>query len=123
MFEDDIGFTTAVELARCIRNKEISPVELIEVVLRRTEVIQAALNPFITITDDIARTEAKIAEKAVMNGDDLGPIHGVPFTVKDLVNTAGVTTTFGSFAFEDNVPKIDSIGVARLRRAGGIFNW
>ena len=121
MFEDDIGFTTAAELARCIRNKEISPVELIEVVLRRTEVIQAELNPFITITDDIARTEAKIAEKAVMNGDDLGPIHGVPFTVKDLVNTADVTTTFGSFAFKDNVPKIDSIGVARLRRAGGIL--
>ena len=121
MVEDDIGFKSAVELALCIRKKEISPVELTEVILNRAEEIQAKLNPFITIAHDVARVEAKIAEKSVMDGDDLGLLHGVPFTVKDLVNTAGVKTTFGSFAFKDNVPQIDSIGVARLRRAGGIL--
>ena len=115
MSDEDLGFMTAVEAVRRIRAKEISPVELTDAVLRRTEAVQNACNAFITISDDVAQAEAKRAEDAVMAGTDLGPLQGVPFTVKDLVNTADVKTTFGSHGFAANVPATDSIGIARLR--------
>ncbi len=121
MSDEELGFLSAVEAAKRIRDKDLSPVELTEAVLRRSEAVQAALNPFITISADVARAEATAAERAVMAGDDLGPLHGVPFTVKDLINTSGVRTTFGSHAMEDNVPETDSIGIARLRAAGAIL--
>lgn len=121
MSDEDLGFMTAFEAARLIRAKEISPVELTDAVLRRAEIVQNTCNAFITISDEVARAEARRAEESVMAGDDLGPLHGVPFTVKDLVNTAGVRTTFGSHAFADNVPKSDSIGIARLRDAGAVL--
>ncbi len=121
MSDEDLGFMTAVEAARRIRAKELSPVELTHAVLRRAEVVQHANNAFITISDDVARAEAKRAEDAVMAGNDLGPLHGVPFTVKDLVNTKNVKTTFGSHSFAANVPATDSIGIARLRAAGAVL--
>ena len=121
MSDEDLGFMTAVEAVRRIRAKEISPVELTDAVLRRAEVVQNACNAFITISDHVARAEAKRAEDAVMAGDDLGPLQGVPFTVKDLVNIAEVRTTFGSHGFAANVPETDSAGVARLRAAGAVL--
>ena len=121
MSDEDLGFMTAVEAVRRIRAKEISPVELTDAVLRRAEAVQNACNAFITISDDVARSEAKRAEDAVMAGNDLGPLQGVPFTVKDLVNTADVKTTFGSHGFAANVPATDSIGIARLRAAGAVL--
>lgn len=121
MSDNDLGYMSAVDAADRIRKKQISPVELTEAVLKRVEGVQAELNAFITISGDVARAEAKVREQAVMSGGVLGPLHGIPFTVKDLVNTAGVKTTFGSFAFADNIPELDSIGVARLRAAGAIL--
>ena len=121
MSDEDLGFMTAADAAQRIRTRELSPVDLTAAVLRPAEAVQSTHNAFITISDDVARTEAKAAETAVMNGDDLGPLHGVPFTVKDLVNTAGVKTTFGSHAFADNIPAVDSIGISRLRAAGAIL--
>ena len=121
MSDEDLGFMTAVEAVRRIRAKEISPVELTDAVLRRAEAVQNACNAFITISDDVARAEAKRAEDAGMAGNDLGPLQGVPFTVKDLVNTADVKTTFGSHGFAANVPATDSIGIARLRAAGAVL--
>ncbi len=121
MSDRELGYMSAVEAASRIRKKELSPIELTDAVLRRVETIQAELNPFVTVSDHVARTEAKIAEEAVMSGVDLGPLHGVPLTVKDLINTAGVRTTYGSCAFTDNIPESDSISVARLRNAGAIL--
>src|SRR6202040_2542493 len=83
--------------------------------------VQPVLNAFITVCGEEARAAAKTAEGAVMRGDAVGPLHGVPFAVKDLVNTAGVRTTFGSVALADNVPAADSTAVARLKAAGAIL--
>jgi aspartyl-tRNA(Asn)/glutamyl-tRNA(Gln) amidotransferase subunit A len=117
----DLAFTSAAELARLIASRTLSPVELVELVLSRIERAQPALNAFITVTAEAARAAARAAEAAVMRGDPLGPLLGVPFSVKDLVNTAGVRTTFGSVALADNVPAADSVAVARLKRAGVIL--
>src|SRR6202023_939765 len=109
------------ELAALIARRAVSPVELVDAVLDRIERSQPALNAFITVRADEARAAAREAEAAVVRGETLGPLHGVPFAVKDLVNTAGVRTTFGSVALADNVPAADSPAVARLKTAGAIL--
>ena len=118
---DDLAFTSAAELAQLIAGRQVLPVEAVDAVLDRIERAQPALNAFITVCAEEARTAAKEAEAAVMRGEKLGPLHGVPFAVKDLLNTAGVRTTFGSFALADNVPAADSPAVARLKTAGAIL--
>jgi aspartyl-tRNA(Asn)/glutamyl-tRNA(Gln) amidotransferase subunit A len=117
----EFAFSSAVQLADLIAQKGISPVELVEAALERIEQSQPSLNAFITVCAEEARAAAWEAEAAVMLGDPLGPLHGVPFAVKDLVNTAGVKTTFGSVALADNVPTVDSPSVARLKAAGAIL--
>jgi aspartyl-tRNA(Asn)/glutamyl-tRNA(Gln) amidotransferase subunit A len=116
----DIADLSAVVLADAIRRRTISAVEATEAVLARIEE-RRELNAFITITADEARAQARAAEKAVMRGDDLPALHGIPYSVKDLVNTAGVRTTMGSRLFEDNVPAEDAVSVARARAAGAIL--
>ncbi|MBI1736385.1 MAG: amidase [Candidatus Rokubacteria bacterium] len=111
----------ALTLARRIRTKEISPVEVVDAVLRRIEALQPTVNAFITVTADAARADARRAEAAVMAGEPLGPFHGVPFSVKDLVFTRGVRTTMGSVIFADQVPADDAVPVQRLRAAGAIL--
>src|SRR5437762_4043765 len=118
---DDLAFTSAAELAALIAQRVMSPVEIVDIVLDRIEKTQPTLNAFITVSADDARAAAKAAEAAVMRGDALGPLHGVPFAVKDLVNTVGVRTTFGSWALADNVPSADSPAVARLKAAGAVL--
>jgi aspartyl-tRNA(Asn)/glutamyl-tRNA(Gln) amidotransferase subunit A len=115
------AFASAAELAELVAEKAISPVELVDDLLGRIEDSQATLNAFITVCAEEARAAAWEAEAAVMLGDPLPPLHGVPFAVKDLVNTAGVRTTFGSVALADNVPAADSPSVARLKAAGAIL--
>src|SRR5262249_46545366 len=113
--------TDAVTLARLIRTKEISPVELIEAVLLRIEALQPKVNAFITVTADEARAAARAAEALVMAGGMLGSLHGVPFSVKDLLFTRGVRTTMGSAIFADQGPSADAVAVWRLRDAGAIL--
>jgi len=117
----ELAFASAAQLAELIAKKGISPVELVEAALDRIARSQPTLNAFITVCAEEARAAAWEAEAAVMLGDPLGPLHGVPFAVKDLVNTAGVRTTFGSVALADNVPATDSPAVARLKAAGAIL--
>src|SRR5271156_5806251 len=117
----ELAFTSAAQLAELVARKEVSPVELVDAALDRIGKSQPTLNAFITVCAEEARAAAWEAEAAVMLGDALGPLHGVPFAVKDLVNTKGVRTTFGSVALADNVPVADSIAVARLKRAGAIL--
>lgn len=114
-------YTPATVLAALIRARELSPVELVETVLRRIEASQPVLNAFITVTAETAMAEAREAEAAVARGDPLGPLHGVPFSVKDLIATRGVRTTMGSLIFENSVPDADAVAVARLKAAGGIL--
>jgi aspartyl-tRNA(Asn)/glutamyl-tRNA(Gln) amidotransferase subunit A len=113
--------TDALTLARQIGAKEISPVQVVDAVLRRIEALQPSVNAFITVTADEAREAARRAEAAVMAGGRLGPLHGVPFSVKDLLFTRGVRTTMGSRIFADQVPGEDAVPVRRLREAGAIL--
>jgi len=118
---EELAFTPAAELAARIRRRALSPVELMDATLTRIAALQPVLNCFITVCGEAALAAARAAEDAVMRGAALGPLHGVPFSVKDLVNTAGVRTTFGSHVFEDNVPAADAVSVARLKAAGAIL--
>ena len=111
----------ALTLARRIRSKEVSPVAVVEAVLARIEALQPTVNAFITVTADEAREAARRAEAAVRAGERLGPLHGVPFSVKDLLFTKGVRTTMGSLIFADQVPGEDAVPVRRLREAGAIL--
>jgi len=115
-----IADMTATELAAAIRARRISPVEAVEAALDRIEE-RKDLNAFMAIPAERARAEARRAEDAVMRGDPLPPLHGIPFSVKDLTNTEGVPTTQGCALFADTVPSTDAVSVARARAAGAIL--
>jgi aspartyl-tRNA(Asn)/glutamyl-tRNA(Gln) amidotransferase subunit A len=120
MNKEDLCFTPATELAALIRAKQISPVEVIDTVLERIEAIEPKINAFATLTADRARDAAREAEAAVARGDDLGPLHGVPCTIKDLAEMAGVPAERGSFITKGEVPDFDTALVVRLKEAGAI---
>ena len=111
---------SAVTLREMIAAKEISPVELLEACIERIETINPFVNAVTATCFDRARDEAHAAESAVLKGEPLGLLHGLPLGVKDLEPTAGLLTTFGSPSFRDHVPEHDIELVARLRRAGAI---
>lgn len=118
---DELCFWTAVRLRDAIARREISPVEVTRAVLERAVRLQPKLNCFITLCPDQALRDAKAAEQALMRGETKSLLHGIPYACKDLVNTAGVKTTFGSLLFTDNVPTEDAVAVARLRQHGAIL--
>jgi aspartyl-tRNA(Asn)/glutamyl-tRNA(Gln) amidotransferase subunit A len=120
MDSTELCFAPATRLAAMIRAKEVSPVEVVEAVLGRVQALEPRLNAFATLTADRAREDARKAEAAVMRGEPLGPLHGVPVTIKDLNETAGIPTERGSFIQKGNVPATDAPVVTRLRAAGGI---
>jgi aspartyl-tRNA(Asn)/glutamyl-tRNA(Gln) amidotransferase subunit A len=120
MGSSEFAFVPAIELAALIQSRALSPVELMSATLERIEHSQRTLNAFITIAADNAMDAARAAEAAVMRGDALGPLHGLPVAVKDLVPTAGIRTTWGSLIFKDHVPDRDALAVARLKAAGAI---
>jgi aspartyl-tRNA(Asn)/glutamyl-tRNA(Gln) amidotransferase subunit A len=112
---------TAADLAAAIKKKQVSPVEVVDAVLARIEKTKR-LNAYCLVDADGARDAANAAERALMKkGAKLGPLHGVPFSVKDLVITEGLATTFGTPIYRDNVTTEDAPSVAGLRRAGAIM--
>src|SRR5437879_4515412 len=122
MADARLAWLSATELAALIRKKTVSPVEVVGAVLARIEAVNPRLNAFVTLTGEQARREAKAAERALMKrGARLGPLHGVPFSVKDLVITRGVRTTFGTPLYRDHVPTEDAPMVERMKAAGGIM--
>lgn len=112
---------SATELRGLIAARKISPVEVVGAVLARAEALQPELNCFITLCDDEAMEAARAAERKVMAGEPLGLLHGIPVTVKDIVNTKGVKTTFGAVPYKDNVPAEDAVAVAKPRAEGAIL--
>ncbi|WP_343718261.1 amidase [Inquilinus sp.] len=110
----------AVELRRLIGAGEVSPVDLVESCIARIEAADPAVNAITAKAYDRARAEARAAEAAVRRGDALGPLHGLPIGVKDLSDTEGLLTAYGSPLFADNVPAADERVVAVLRQAGAI---
>ncbi len=114
-------FEDAVQLAAQVASRERSPVEIVRTHLARIATANPPLNAIVTLVAEQAIAEAKRAEQAVMRGDALGPLHGVPFTVKDSLDTAGVLTQRGSPIFKGRIPAADATSVARLRKAGAIL--
>lgn len=112
---------TATEARRLIGTKEISPVELVESCIARIEAVDGAVNCMVTRAYDRAREEAKVAEQMVMDGDDLGLLHGLPMGIKDLESTEGIRTTWGSLPTKDTVPEADQGSVAAVRAEGAIL--
>jgi len=110
----------ALELANQIRNKEVSSREVLEAHLARVEQCNGALNAIVRLLDDEARSAADAADAAVAAGDTLGPLHGVPCTVKENIDLAGTPTTQGVKAFADAIATIDAPSVERMRAAGAI---
>jgi aspartyl-tRNA(Asn)/glutamyl-tRNA(Gln) amidotransferase subunit A len=117
----DLPWRSAQELAALIRAKQVSPVEVIEALLARIERLNPALNCYATVTAEEARDAAVAAEVEVVTGETLGPLHGVPVSIKDLLFTRRVLTTGGSRLFADHVPEEDSVCVERLKGAGAII--
>jgi aspartyl-tRNA(Asn)/glutamyl-tRNA(Gln) amidotransferase subunit A len=117
----ELCWMTAAELATAIRRKKLSPVEVVDATLERIEKLKA-LNAYVTVDAEGAQRAARAAERALTRrGVKLGPLHGVPFSVKDLVLTKGVRTTFGTPLYRDNVPTQDAPTVERLKAAGAIM--
>jgi amidase len=111
---------SATELRRLIGARALSPVELIDSCLMRIARVNPAVNAVVTLDADRARAAAREAEAAVMRGDALGPLHGLPVAIKDTEDTAGLRTTYGSPLFAEHVPERDLGVAARLRAAGAI---
>ena len=117
---DEICRLDASELALRIREKQLSPVEVLDAHEERIAALNPGLNAIVTPNAQ-ARSEALNAERSVMRGDELGRLHGVPFTAKDSFDTAGLRTARGSLLFADNTPAGDATTIERLRSAGGIL--
>jgi aspartyl-tRNA(Asn)/glutamyl-tRNA(Gln) amidotransferase subunit A len=118
---DELCFLPATRLRESIGRRELSPVEVVQAVLQRAERLQQRLNCFVTICHDEALRDARAAESALMRGEPLGLLHGIPYTCKDLVDTRGVRTTLGSKLYAANVPDHDAVAVQRLRAQGAIL--
>ena len=121
MGNQDICWMSAVDIARAIREKKLSPVEIVNAILKRIETVNPKINAYVTLTADSALAEAKQAEEALMKDEKLGPLHGVPVSIKDLIYTKGVRTTMGSKLLEDFIPEEDAVLVTRLKEAGAIM--
>jgi amidase len=118
--DDELNWRPATELARLIRSKAISPVELLQVHPATIERLNPKTNAISTLAAASAMAKAQRAERAVMAGDEIGSLHGVPIGIKDLTPTAGIRTTFGSPLYADHVPNEDAAVVKRIKQAGGI---
>jgi aspartyl-tRNA(Asn)/glutamyl-tRNA(Gln) amidotransferase subunit A len=117
----DVCFMPATALAAVIRAKKVSPVELVNAIYARIHETNPRINAFCTLTEEQAHRAAKEAETAVMRGDRLGALHGVPVSIKDLFLTRGVRTMYGSRIRENYVPEEDAPAVAKLLAAGAIL--
>ena len=117
----ELAFMSAVELAQAIRQKKVSSLEGTENFFQRIDRLDSQLNSYLTLCRDQALADARAADEAVQRGSELGPLHGVPISIKDLEMTKGVTTTMGSAVFRHRVPDMDSIVVERVKASGAIM--
>jgi amidase len=117
---DSLARQSARQLARLIRTREVSPVEVLDAHVKVIEALNPRLNAFVTLAVEAARDAALGAEAAVLKGEALGTLHGLPTGIKDNALTAGMRTTFGSLLYKDHVPTEDAEVVRRLKTAGAI---
>lgn len=121
MTADDLTLLSAAEQGRLIRERKLSPVELVRACLARIERWDPVLRAYITVCADAALESARAAEREITAGRWLGPLHGLPFGVKDQLNTRGIRTTLGSRVLAGNVPDHDATVIERLKAAGAIL--
>lgn len=121
MIGEDLAYLSILELAGRLRRRELSSVELTRATLERAEALNPRLNCFITLLGEGALEAAEAADRELADGQVRGPLHGLPFSVKDLYATRGVRTTAGSHVLADHVPDFDATTVARLKAAGAIL--
>lgn len=121
MAPDDVFYSGIAEIGAKLRRKEISPVELIDALLARIEALDANLHSFITVTGELARSQARRAENELRSGQDRGPLHGIPIALKDLYMTRGIRTTCHSAVLEQWLPEADATTVAKLHASGAIL--
>jgi len=121
MNDDEITSLTASEVGQKLRDRSLSPVEVTRAHLDRIEAHNRTYNAFITVSADRALTAAKQAEQEIATGRYRGPLHGIPFGAKDIFDTAGVRTTYGSILYRDNVPSRTAESVDRLERSGAVL--
>src|SRR5437762_14099298 len=101
MLAEDVLYKTVAELAKMLRARQVSPVELTRAYLARIESLNPRLSAFATVTADLALEQARQAEREIASGKDRGPLHGVPYGAKDLVATRGIRTTWGAKPYEN----------------------
>jgi aspartyl-tRNA(Asn)/glutamyl-tRNA(Gln) amidotransferase subunit A len=121
MTATELHFITVAEAARRIARRELSPVELTETYLQRIGAFDDQLQSFVTLTADLARRQAKAAESEIMRDGPRSPLHGIPYCLKDIVETAGIRTTGQSKLLANHIPAEDAVVAAKLRDAGGIL--
>ena len=118
---NDLSYITIAEAARLIASRQLSPVELTEAKLERIAALDPQLNAFITVTAETALQQARTAEAEIAGGRHRGPLHGVPYALKDIYATAGILTSGHSKVCQDNVPSEDAAVTSRLASAGGVL--
>ncbi len=117
----DLTFGSAGEAARAIRRREVSSLELTDFILERIEKYNPRINAIVAPLFEQAQKRAREADEALARGQTWGPLHGVPVTVKESYDVAGVPSTWGNSEYADNVPQVDATVVTRLRRAGAVL--
>lgn len=118
---EEICYMPAHKLAKLIKARNLSPVEVVEAFLNRIEKVNPKINAYCTVSGEYALEEARKAEKKALSCVPVGPLHGVPVAIKDVTLTKGIRTTFGSRLYKDYVPNVDSLVVERLKEAGAII--
>jgi amidase len=118
--DDAAAFAPAHELARSIREREISSRELLEAFVGRIERLNGTVNAVVTLDLERARAAATRADDAIERGEPVGPLHGLPITIKDALETEGIRSTGGAVELTDHVPTVDAVAVARVKAAGAI---
>ena len=121
MPSDELCWLPALDLARLVRDKKVSPVDVVEQALARIARLNPTLNAYCTVAEEQAREAAMAAEVSVMTGEPLGPLHGVPISIKDVVFTRRLRTTGGSRLYVDHEPEEDAVVSERLKAAGAII--
>ena len=119
--EAELAFASATDIAGLIRSKKASIPELVEMFYQRIEGLNPKLNAYLALCPEVAIEQANTAQEVVQKGGSLGPLHGVPISVKDLEMTKDIPTTVGSWLFRDRTPDVDSVVVERVRAAGAII--
>ena len=121
MSKEDICFMSAYDMLDTIKRQELTSEDITEALIERIEKINPIVNAYCTTTFDLAREMAKNADNAVKKGEPLGVLHGIPTSIKDLIMTKGIRTTYGSLLHEDFIPEEDDVAVIRLKEAGAVL--